>query len=226
MQGRVILVPFRDCGDGLRKQHWGVFLSAMRQLCPHIPIIRVEQSQDGKKFNRGKLLNIGAELAVKQGLEWFYLHDVDLIPNEDLAKWAYSSTTFTYEKPLHLGALWKSKYQFGNFSGGVLFIHKKDFFGANGYPNEMWGWGGEDDVLKERLISILRPMGSPPNDAAGMYMELPHPHQGDSAETKNMQRWEDTEKFSKNKTEGISTLQYKVEGTATDGNVLYVKVRL
>ena len=35
--------------------------------------------------------------------------------------------------------------------GGVLSINREDFIKSNGYPNNFWGWGGEDDVLNSRL---------------------------------------------------------------------------
>jgi hypothetical protein len=37
--------------------------------------------QDGYKFNRGKLLNVGAWLAFKAGFEAVCFHDVDLLPS-------------------------------------------------------------------------------------------------------------------------------------------------
>ena len=41
----------------------------------------ITQAQDGKKFNRGALLNIGYKLAMEEN-DWdcLVLHDVDLLP--------------------------------------------------------------------------------------------------------------------------------------------------
>ena len=38
------------------------------------------------------------------------------------------------------------------FIGALVNFNKKLFKKINGYPNNFWGWGGEDDVLLNRLI--------------------------------------------------------------------------
>lgn len=62
----------------------------------------IEQSDDGRKFNRGKLLNIGFDLAAKEGFETFVFHDVDLIPSPDLVP----HYTQRPEKPVHIARVW------------------------------------------------------------------------------------------------------------------------
>lgn len=46
----------------------------------------VEQSADSRKFNRGKLLNIGFDLARREGCGAFLFHDVDLLPSDELGR--------------------------------------------------------------------------------------------------------------------------------------------
>lgn len=64
----------------------------------------VEQSEDGRKFNRGQLLNIGAHLAALAHAEALILHDVDLLPSEDMRE--------VYRRPpprgcaVHLASVW------------------------------------------------------------------------------------------------------------------------
>ena len=38
------------------------------------------------------------------------------------------------------------------FIGALVNFNKKLFQKVNGYPNNFWGWGAEDDVLLNRLI--------------------------------------------------------------------------
>jgi hypothetical protein len=51
-----------------------------------------------------------------------------------------------------------SRYQNKNekikkpFIGALVNFNKKLFQKINGYPNNFWGWGGEDDILLNRLI--------------------------------------------------------------------------
>jgi len=40
------------------------------------------------------------------------------------------------------------------FLGGALSVTKDTFFRVNGYPNDFWGWGGEDDELVLRIAEM------------------------------------------------------------------------
>ena len=109
-------------------------------------IFIVEQS-DNKPFNRGKLLNVGFKSACDKGCDYFVFHDVDMLP-EDVD---YSYT----DKPLHLAThLQEHDYEttFFDYFGGVTMFNKEDFKTINGFSNEYWGWGFEDDDLLVRCL--------------------------------------------------------------------------
>jgi hypothetical protein len=109
-------------------------------------IFIIEQSKE-KSFNRGKLLNVGYKYAVEKGCDYFVFHDVDMLPED--VDYSYS------EKPLHLAThLQQHDYEttFFDYFGGVTMFTKKDFKTINGYSNEYWGWGFEDDDLLVRCI--------------------------------------------------------------------------
>jgi len=42
-----------------------------------------------------------------------------------------------------------------NFAGGNLIIRKKPFYYIGGWPEEMIGWGGEDDVISYKIDRFL-----------------------------------------------------------------------
>lgn len=161
----VIIIPYRDNLKQDRKSQLNKFLQHFKDKSPYIPILVIEQSQDNKKFNRGALLNIGYELS-KNNYDTFIFHDVDLLPDDDLLKY-YNKKPLL---PLHLG-FQQTKYNYFHLMGGVLSISKEDFIKTNGFPNNFWGWGGEDDDFKFRLIKnnicIIRP-------DKGNYIELKH----------------------------------------------------
>src|SRR6185369_5239261 len=100
--------------------------------------------------NRGRLLN---EAVVMFGdYDYYILHDADLIPDAQLLSYYYDYP----EMPIHLGyrgQRWSETTTGANkkFIGGVLSVNKYDFYLANGFPNDFWGWGGEDDALSYRL---------------------------------------------------------------------------
>lgn len=155
-----IIVPFRDPGDGSRNKQKQIFIKSIKELLgdSNTLVIFSIQSADGCPFNRGALLNIGTRFAFKNGAQWVIHHDVDLIP---------SVKTFELYKippndgPIHIGWLWKDKYTFKDYLGGILSISEKHMRKINGYPNHFWGWGGEDDALYNRLvkhnIKVFRP---------------------------------------------------------------------
>ena len=85
-----VVVPYRDREEQLKSfvSHMSEYLSTIDHT-----IIVVEQSDDND-FNRGKLLNIGFNSAVKEGCDYVVFHDVDLLP----IKADYSYT----DRPTHL----------------------------------------------------------------------------------------------------------------------------
>ena len=58
------------------------------------------------------------------------------------------------KQPIHLankGTRYNMDGRDQNFLGGVLSVNKEDFIKSNGYPNNFWGWGGEDNSLNYRF---------------------------------------------------------------------------
>lgn len=149
----LILVPYRN-----RKDHLKTFLPYMRRFLPDAHIWIIEQSDDGRKFNRGALLNAGSAIAMKEGYSHIIYHDVDVLPRAPLRPY-YEAFP---EKPVHIGWAWTSKYDYGRFFGGIVSMRAADIRKTRGFPNQMWGWGGEDDELRNRVarakLTVVRPM--------------------------------------------------------------------
>ncbi|CAN0342772.1 unnamed protein product [Ectocarpus sp. 8 AP-2014] len=107
-----VVVPYRDLDPAQRRSaHLEQFVPYMEDFLERaggaggeFRVYVVEQSaDDGLKFNRGKLLNIGFDLARKEGAQVFLLHDVDLLPSNELARW-YATVP---ERPVHVARVWK-----------------------------------------------------------------------------------------------------------------------
>lgn len=47
-------------------------------------------------------------------------------------------------------ALPPSRLPYAGYFGGVSGLSKAQFLRINGFPNEYWGWGGEDDDIFNR----------------------------------------------------------------------------
>ena len=153
IQGSVkiaIIIPFRDLEPSKTRtkelnkltEYMASYLAGQTYK-----IFVVEQSQDGLKFNRGQLLNIGFEIASKEGYNNFVFHDVDLLPSPELKKYY---TTIPIDEPVHIAATWGRYGKNPDYFGGIVTFNKDMFNKINGYPNNFWGWGGEDDELYKR----------------------------------------------------------------------------
>jgi hypothetical protein len=145
-----IIIPFRDLEKEKKRSN------QLRRLVDFMSdylknknykIFVVEQSNDGRKFNRGQLLNIGFKYAEKEGYNNFIFHDVDLLPSDELKEYYIKQPT---DKPIHIAAVWDRYNQNPNYFGGIVSFNGSMFNTINGYPNNFWGWGGEDDELYKR----------------------------------------------------------------------------
>ena len=208
-----IIVPYRD-----RAEHLQEFIPHMlsyfkrdkldRNLSYNIFVI---EQNDGLDFNRGKLCNIGFVLS-QNSSDYVCFHDVDYLPI-----W----TDYAYcDKPTHL--IWHGLHKvcrYPHFFGAVTMFNMADFEKVNGFSNEYWGWGEEDEELRERCKIEGLSLGR----RKGTYRALPHKHAGFNF--KNNGIGERTEAAKKNyakaqkrlanlsnlyKKDGLNNLRYKL----------------
>ena len=118
----------------------------------------IQQSDDNRKFNRGALLNIGFRDAEKDGCNIFIFHDVDLLPSEELKEYYINPPE---SKPVHIAGVWDRYNKNTDYFGGIVVFNEDMFNKINGYPNNFWGWGGEDQAIKYRYkqtkANIVKP---------------------------------------------------------------------
>ena len=141
-----ICIPYRN-----RKEH-------VESLIPHLSkeldkqgieyTFYVGHQVDDKLFNRGAMKNIAAHYAFDDGCDYVAWHDVDMLvynKEEDGVSYAYPEN-----HPIHIATkLSKYKYNLGydQYFGGVVLFTKEQAYQTNGYSNEYWDWGQEDDDL-------------------------------------------------------------------------------
>ena len=99
---------------------------------------------DDKLFNRGATKNIAAKHAFEEGCDYIVWHDIDMIPEEGC------DYTFPKYKPRHIATKisqmdYKLKYH--EYFGGAVLFSKEHVEKTNGYSNDYWDWGMEDDDL-------------------------------------------------------------------------------
>jgi len=213
-----IVVPYRD-----RENHLKNFIPHMHQFLKNIKhqIVIVEQ-EDDNPFNRAKLMNVGYDY-LKDQCDYFCFHDVDLLPIEN-ADYTYVDT------PTHLARLldylgWRVHYE--ELFGGVTMFNAPDFQQVNGFSNEYWGWGGEDDDLRLRCVKE----GLMVDKRMNKYRSLPHPRTGANHPNYNnnrtkMQQFRDTPNNNYYKEEGLNTLQYETVSVSILPLHIHLKVIL
>lgn len=159
-----IIVPVFNRDDNLEvllsKLH--VFLS--KQFIYNYQLIVAEQSNVQERFNKGRLFNMAYKYlkdnyGVNLKHDCLIFHDVDLIPKNDYNLYECDQVG---NSPRHLSLLIKKanwnvykRYPYDALIGGVLTIKPFVFEILNGYSNEYWLWGGEDDGSFINLIFVV-----------------------------------------------------------------------
>ena len=230
-----VIVTFREDVTNTRHSHLKRFIYHITGQVPGSQILIIEQSKDKNKFNRGKLLNIGFELATSKSSsksDIFIFHDVDLLPDLDLVA---SYATYP-ETPLHFARRWERYSKNPEYFGGVVAFCMEDFYKINGYPNSYWGWGGEDDELMRRYKEAnLGPV--PPNcpthdgtyfDMEELNLETKLQFLRKNPYLKNFKKWEGAAEHDATwKTDGLRNLDYAIlKKTYLGETILKVTVKL
>jgi hypothetical protein len=209
-----IIIPFRDDKSQVRTKQLNKLLLHFNSFfakSTYYKVFIIEQSTDNKKFNRGKLLNIGFTIADNLGFNLFIFHDVDLLPSIELRRY-YSRLT---ENPIHIAKMWNRYSSNPAYFGGVVAFNKPDFEKINGFPNNFWGWGGEDDELflrtKENNIEIIAPNKGTYTDLENMNIKEKVAYLKKNMHIKNMKKYELLDPNYRNKSwkyNGLYNLKY------------------
>lgn len=158
-----VLMPYRGAG------RVGDLHSLCSRLPAHLEAIGVQyrlfllNQVDALPFNRGALVNAAVRLMgetdglvlQRSGMpppvfDYLAIHDIDRFPVRngrggrvacDNATAEYYSFPHPSPRVLHPSS----------FAGGVLVLQRAHFEAVNGFSNEYWGWGEEDNDLFLRL---------------------------------------------------------------------------
>lgn len=207
-----IIVPFRN-----REEHLSQFIPHMQKFLLTQPVnyeILIVEQEEGKPFNRAKLLNVGVDNS--KDSDYYCFHDVDMLPID---------SDYTYcPVPTHLASRasqfgWKLPYN--EYFGGVTIFDNNSFAKINGYSNEYWGYGGEDDSIFNRCvfnkIKIARKNCS--------FKSLDHERIIDPVlHSKNVELLQKNEKDIN--TDGMSSLKYELISKEFKEGYTHIKVSI
>jgi len=137
-----VCVPYRN-----REEHLNQFVPRVGKYLKDQKIdfqMYFCHQTDDKLFNRGATKNIAAKHAFEEGCDYIVWHDIDMIPE--------SGADYSYPKdhPVHLATRisqmdYRLKYH--EYFGGAVLFTKEQVEATNGYSNDYWDWGMEDDDL-------------------------------------------------------------------------------
>ncbi|XP_010591241.1 beta-1,4-galactosyltransferase 4 isoform X1 [Loxodonta africana] len=211
-----ILIPHRN-----REKHLLYLLEHLHPFLQRQQMdygIYVIHQAGSKKFNRAKLLNVGYLEALKEeNWDCFIFHDVDLVPEHDFNLYKCEN------QPKHLVVGRNStgyRLRYKGYFGGVTALTREQFFKVNGFSNNYWGWGGEDDDLRLRVelhrMKIFRPAPE-----VGKYTMVFHNR--DRGNEVNIERMKLLHQVSRVwKTDGLSSCSYKL--LSVEHKPLYINI--
>ena len=140
MFDNIIIIPYRH-----REEHLAYFIQntvpLLKEHLPNTKVVVIEQNE-GKLFNRGKLINVGFK-EYENKTKYFFTHDVDINPTLKCINKYYTLGVGDNDV---LG-IYTSQC---NTLGGIIKITNDAIHKINGFPNDIWGWGTEDKALQNR----------------------------------------------------------------------------
>jgi len=139
-----VCVPYRN-----RELHMNEFIPKIGKYLKNQGIdfqIYIVHQVDDKLFNRGATKNIGAKHAFEEGCDYVVWHDIDMIPEEG----GGCDYSYPSQGPRHIATqISQMDYQlkYHEYFGGAVLFTKEQVEATNGYSNDYWDWGMEDDDL-------------------------------------------------------------------------------
>ncbi|OPJ67413.1 beta-1,4-galactosyltransferase 1 isoform B [Patagioenas fasciata monilis] len=146
VQKVAVIIPFRNREEHLK--YWLYYLHPIlqRQQLDYGVYVINQTCCGGSGLARDQSITGMATSVVTLA---YSNSDVDLIPMDD------RNTYKCYSQPRHLSVSMDKfgfRLPYNQYFGGVSALSKEQFRKINGFPNNYWGWGGEDDDIYNRLV--------------------------------------------------------------------------
>lgn len=178
----VVALAFRDVGVE-RWPHAALTIPYLhrylRLLKLNYTIVLSEQKLNDKLFNRGMAFNVAFD-QLRDQCDYFALFDIDSLPTFHLSESGQLGfVDVRYppdDTPVHLAVGvekfgWQLAYD--HFMGVATMFSREAYLAVNGFGNNYYGWGSEDDDLWRRTNLVF---GQPKRPARnnGLFVSQPH----------------------------------------------------
>jgi len=141
----IVIVCFRARGkQTFRQQQLDYFIPYMHAYLNKQDLkhqLLVFEQNDDEPFNRGAIFNVGyleAKKYATPGYDTYYSHH-----NCDVIPLTFDYTNFTR-------GTFKDIYGWPGGLGAAYLFDGPAYERTNGYPNNLWGWGGDDTAIMLR----------------------------------------------------------------------------
>ena len=172
------IVPFRCTDQPERIYQLQIFVHTMQSFFPEIRILIMDQNDQGP-FNRGFLLNAGAKISHAEDDDVLCFHNLTSLPSPDCLR------CYTHPLPPKTVRHLREKGSHDKL-GNIIFMRYIDFVNINGYPNDFFGCGGEDEELHIRILRA----GLRLERIEGTLLSLKQIHPPSPKSAKNYTKWE------------------------------------
>ena len=123
------------------------------------------------------------------------------------------------KEPRHLSvgvSTFNYKLPYANIFGGITQLTKEKFEFVNGYSNQYWGWGGEDDDMFRRVIKYGHFNLTRPDPKLARFKMITHLHETGNKPNPNrfglLKTW-----LERRENDGYGNLKYKVKRKIQQG---------
>lgn len=143
-----VLIPYREREEDLKR-----LLPTLRKSLNSLnlnPFFIISEQTGDKLFNKGSVFNAGFKEGLKLGKsKYWILHDVDIFEKTsgflNYCRVDGVSSVFTHDVNTSPG-------------GGITCINEESFRRVNGFTNQFWHWGLEDNDFKQRVVAVGVPV--------------------------------------------------------------------
>lgn len=181
--------------------------------------IIVAEQNEGKLFNRGMMCNIGFDI-FRIDCNYVCFHDVDMICENGDYSYSDKPTCLIKHRT-------KNPNVYNTYFGGIVLFPKDKFIKVNGFSNNYWGWGAEDDDLYQRCkkhnLKIDRRDGNC-NDLETVSNEINRKNNYNYKN--NLSYYYKDKTLESIQSDGLSNLKNLYKIISIETNMFYIKVKV